>query len=362
MKAFEIIVIMLSSLPRQSFGRQHLQCQTSLLLVLSSPRVTSPRLSPPSSSLLTVPSVFQAQKFTDRTNSWLQANNPHHRLRPTPKVTRRRATMTASAASSMGYDCGNDEGEGATVDIRPKAGLLPRSAYQFYPVKPGSARPMPPSVSDYYSTDKYNTDESLDSPGEDMENYDYPSDVYDTMRDAVAVEESSAKKTFRIIQPQELQKPSMMNDTTEMISSSDTAQDLKASSEQTNTPETISNADSFSYKRIVPRVNPSFMEPVKFKALGGGLSSHNHVLISESSQRDIPIKASDGNSSTSHLAALSRQLEHLTLQIYQLNGGVEFNINSPKQVANVLFGDGEYDTSTNKDVLEAMASAGNEMA
>ncbi len=275
-------------------------------------------------------------------------------------MTRRPATSAASAAS-MGYDGDDDDGDEPTVDVRPKAGLLPRSTYQFYPMKPGSARPMPPSVSDDYSADKYNADERLDSTGKNMESYDYPSDdAYDRMRDIV--KGSSAKKTFRIIQHQELQKPSMMNDTTETISSCDTTQDLKKASEEANIPETISNSDSFSFKRIVPRVNPSFMEPDKFKALGGGLSSDNHVLFSESSQRDIPVEASDGNSSTSHLAALSRQLEHLTLQIYQLNGGVEFNINSPMQVARVLFGDVEYDTSTNKNVLEAMASAGNDMA
>lgn len=82
-----------------------------------------------------------------------------------------------------------------------------------------------------------------------------------------------------------------------------------------------------------------------------------------SSERIIPVKSSEGNGATSHLMTLTHQLEHLTSQIYQLNKGVEFNINSPKQVANVLFGeDNTGDTSTNKDVLEALASNGNEMA
>ena len=80
-------------------------------------------------------------------------------------------------------------------------------------------------------------------------------------------------------------------------------------------------------------------------------------------ERSIPTGASNGNGSMSHLTTLSHQLDHLTTQIYQLNNGVEFNVNSPKQVANVLFGeDNTGDSSTNKDVLEAMASAGNEMA
>jgi hypothetical protein len=103
------------------------------------------------------------------------------------------------------------------------------------------------------------------------------------------------------------------------------------------------------------------MEPIKSKAMGGE-TPVNGSLNSDSFLRDIPAEASNGSSSTSHLTTLSRQLEHLTLQIYHLNNGVEFNINSPKQVARVLFGDVDYDTGTNKDVLEAMASAGNEMA
>ena len=56
------------------------------------------------------------------------------------------------------------------------------------------------------------------------------------------------------------------------------------------------------------------------------------------------------------------QLEHRASQIYRLNDGAEFNVNSPRQVARVLFGEDGAGESTNKDVLEAMASAGNEMA
>lgn len=102
-------------------------------------------------------------------------------------------------------------------------------------------------------------------------------------------------------------------------------------------------------------VTPSFMEPTKIKGETSNLTTDKTPI-------DMDI-ASNGISITSHLTALEYQLEHLTTQIYQLNGGVEFNVNSPKQVARVLFGDGDIgDTSTNKDVLESLASAGNEMA
>lgn len=265
-----------------------------------------------------------------------------------PKVTRRRVTSAAAFSASVGDDCNDDEDDGATIQS-DRARMFPRAAYQIYPIRQGSSRPMPPSDSDYYSTNnKYKTDEIVDSSD------DYPSDVYDSLSDPV--EGSSTSKTFRIIRPQELQEPSMLNN-----ASSGIAQDLPTLFEQAISSEKISDANTHSYKRIIPHVTPSFMEPIKSKAMGGETPG-NDALNNDSSLRTIPAEASNGSSSTSHLTTLSRQLEHLTLQIYQLNNGVEFNINSPKQVARVLFGDGDYDTGTNKDVLEAMASAGNEMA
>jgi hypothetical protein len=53
-------------------------------------------------------------------------------------------------------------------------------------------------------------------------------------------------------------------------------------------------------------------------------------------------------------------IETLLAQITAENNGKAFNINSPSQVATVLFGSAK--TSTRKDVLDAMAGAGNRMA
>ena len=127
-------------------------------------------------------------------------------------------------------------------------------------------------------------------------------------------------------------------------------------------------------RRINNNVNPSFMEPEKIKSMAYSSNINNNNVNSSNNNegvgtpgqplRKLPTEASHGTSSTSHISSLNHHLEHLTNQIYQLNdNGVEFNINSPKQVAAVLFGeDTTGDTSTNKDVLEAMASNGNEMA
>jgi hypothetical protein len=57
---------------------------------------------------------------------------------------------------------------------------------------------------------------------------------------------------------------------------------------------------------------------------------------------------------------LGVSIETLLAQITAENNGKAFNINSPSQVANVLFGSAG--GSTRKDVLDAMAGAGNRMA
>eukprot|EP00956_Cyclotella_meneghiniana_P022289 scaffold41942_cov72-Cyclotella_meneghiniana.AAC.9 len=100
---------------------------------------------------------------------------------------------------------------------------------------------------------------------------------------------------------------------------------------------------------------PGFMEPDRVKAM----TNHSDQVNTE---RVIPNmgKASLGSSSISYAATLQSQIEHLRAQIYQMNEGKEFNIDSPKQVSRILFG--EEGKSTNKDALEALASTGNQMA
>lgn len=121
--------------------------------------------------------------------------------------------------------------------------------------------------------------------------------------------------------------------------------------------------------RYAPRIVPSFMKPARVRAMTtmGGTTTLADDDVGGAVRESLPAEASSGNSGTTQLESLSRQLEHLVLTMYRLNGGIEFNVNSPRQVARVLFGedvDGDTvgDTSTAKDALEAMASAGNEMA
>lgn len=220
-----------------------------------------------------------------------------------------------------------------------------RALYQFRPLPPGSSRPMPPTISGYDSIE-YNDDDQENADEDVTTNTD---NFFDMDQDADSIAESEPVNAMERIIPEEKQsEPSSTIEATELPSSSG---DTKAAA----TPKLASSAPP-TYPKPFARVTPSFMEPEKTKAM---------INSNESSdpQRKLPVEASSGNSSTSHLTSLSHQLEHLTAQIYQRNDGVQFNINSPKQVADVLFGDDDNgDRSTNKDVLEAMASAGNEMA
>lgn len=265
-------------------------------------------------------------------------------------LTRRLAISSSPLLAFAGYDDEYEE-EGSSqqngvFDNRPKSKLSPRAAYQFYPIQPGSSRPMPPSGSYSYANKKDNN-----IADEETSDDDYPLEMYDNLVDSVEI--VPAKKTFRIIQQEKRGEP---------IPSSNASKDLPSSSDdQAITQEKRSDSSVSALKRFMPRVTPSFMEPIKTRAMTVSMS--NDALNSDDSQRKLPTEASNGSSSTSHLETLYRQLEHLALQIYRLNNGEKFNINSPKQVARVLFGDDDTgDTRTNKDVLEALASAGNEMA
>jgi 5'-3' exonuclease len=76
-------------------------------------------------------------------------------------------------------------------------------------------------------------------------------------------------------------------------------------------------------------------------------------------------KASTGLGVSTDLEVAQERLKSIALQIYQQNNGQEFNIQSPRQVAKVLFGSSASGRglSTNKEVLEGMAaSGGNRMA
>lgn len=69
-----------------------------------------------------------------------------------------------------------------------------------------------------------------------------------------------------------------------------------------------------------------------------------------------------GNTFQSQIDSLTQQLSAIEQDIYQLNDGNEFNINSYKQVSKVLFGPNFENESTNKEVLETMAAAGSKIS
>ncbi|KAL7527567.1 hypothetical protein ACHAXR_005891 [Thalassiosira sp. AJA248-18] len=239
--------------------------------------------------------------------------------------------------------------------------LSTRALYQFRPLPPGSSRPMPPTISEYDSYD-YNIGEGdgedLDNVDLDVSNYDYPVDMDHNIGEPVT---RTSRETELTRTASETQNELSTKEAIESPFNNAPKDTPPPPKERVSVSKSVMTSSAPSYPNSMRRITPSFMEPEKTKAMIG--LNDEGVENSNNSERKMPLESSNGNGSTTHLTSLTSQLEHLTSQIYQLNDGVEFNINSPKQVARVLFGeDNTGDSSTNKDVLEAMASAGNEMA
>ena len=298
-----------------------------------------------------------------------------------------------------------------------------RSLYQFRPLPPNSKRQMPPSLSDYGDADfgesmgNYENGAASTSSNFFDENKedDVPLEVYnnsdDVERDVIARAKIIANKAVKETPPAsfsagspsswslpELSPPEPSLPELSIPEPSLPERSLSGSSlSGSSLPEFSPEEDSFSmldyksqstlkvestttivknsFSKFTTRATPSFLEPVKTKAANffdddtdttTSISTGSNISTIEnnySNPRKIPTGASsNGSSITSQLTIISHQLQHMESQIYKLNNDEKFNINSPKQVARVLFGETGMNESTNKDVLEAMASAGNEMA
>jgi len=235
-----------------------------------------------------------------------------------------------------------------------------RALYQFRPLQPGSTRQMPPTISSYDSYDDYNIGEENNDMNFDQQNEGLrDEDVFaQTESDYDPVERGQVKRSAKII-TKDADKVVDKQPAVQSLAPQITAQnEMKSKQASLNTMSNDSAASNNSqlYPRTPRNFTPAFMEPPRVKAI------INNPNKADNKPREIPVEASTGNVSTSYIDTLSHQLEHLQAQIYQLNDGVEFNIGSPKQVAKVLFGEDDEGSSTNKDVLEALASAGNIMA
>jgi len=98
-----------------------------------------------------------------------------------------------------------------------------------------------------------------------------------------------------------------------------------------------------------------------FSILPNAISCHSlRSLASTPPTSEFLTAAASGTGATTFLDIQKSNLSKLTTEIYQLNNNTPFNLNSPKQLSNALFGPGG--GSTNKDVLDAMAGAGNPLA
>lgn len=184
------------------------------------------------------------------------------------------------------------------------------------------------------------------------------------------------KSTARIIQPNELQNPIPRSQEADSIEEGKT---VRTSAKILRPGVSASRVEPKLVKssaRIIPigsyqddsLVDPPFQQPLAKPVYTPSFMEpdRSKVITNNSDQVDggrlIPnmAKASLGSSSISYSTTLQNQIEHLRAQIFQMNEGEEFNIDSPKQVSRILFG--EEGKSTNKDALEVLASTGNQMA
>jgi 5'-3' exonuclease len=233
-----------------------------------------------------------------------------------------------------------------------------RALYQFRPIQSGSTRQMPPTVS-YY--DSYGDDYNVEEDQESYTNFDEQNNNAVFVDDA---DEPVVKRSAKII-TKDTDKEVVVNKQVSVQSqdpkpaSQNEAESKHVSLDITSKVSAAAANTSQTYPSRTPRnFSPSFMEPPKVKVI----NNDNTDNADNNTPRKIPVEASTGNVSTQYIDTLTQQLEHLSAQIYELNDGIEFNIGSPKQVAKVLFGEDDQGSSTNKDVLEAMVSAGNIMA
>ncbi|KAL7464421.1 LOW QUALITY PROTEIN: hypothetical protein ACHAXS_004760 [Conticribra weissflogii] len=199
-----------------------------------------------------------------------------------------------------------------------------RSRYRFQPIRMDPKRPVSPALSEY-DDEYYQYGEESGCNSSDDEND--PRAGIDENREEIEQIGFSAVEKHDLSSTVKKDKPLQRTKTTKTAPS----------------------------RKFKPKITPSFMEPPKIKSLVKQKDDATN-------EHRIPTEASNGSSVTDQLTMLTHQLDHVESQIYKLNNSVEFNINSPKQVALVLFGEECSNESTNKDVLEAMASAGNEMA
>ena len=237
---------------------------------------------------------------------------------------------------------------------QPNTGMLStRALYQFRPIQSGSKRQMPPTDSSYDSYD-------IGAENKDTSSSQYYEDIIDQ---DVVTQAASDHDPFELGKIRRSAKINPRKDSFEVKNKQSPAQlptpkaGGKAEMEEPQQISFNARSNDLPTARASRKYTPDFMKPTRVKAI---ITNSSESVIN--APRKIPVEASTGNVSTSYIDTIYHQLEHLQAQIYQLNDGVKFNIGSPKQVAKVLFGEEDDGSSTNKDVLEALASAGNKMA
>lgn len=137
----------------------------------------------------------------------------------------------------------------------------------------------------------------------------------------------------------------------------------KGNSLDSTTDQTAPCTEESKASELPRQMGPMYSdisEPVPRSHELNGMDTLPALTHAAEADEDWVRKASSGQINTNEISSLEQSLKALEQDIYQQNNGNQFNIQSPKQLSEVLYGvPGQ---TTNKETLEAMAGGGNRMA
>ena len=205
-----------------------------------------------------------------------------------------------------------------------------------------SGRPIPPTL-----------DSMLEDEG--FGAYDYEPDVYD-LQQMIREEQEHQQIMATTGSIMTTDEYALASDEEEMIDPGASSQSILVSEKSSTGMQ--KKATTIHSEKEKPAEESTFL----FEDIEVIPPTHKHAVEEQTTPdlNEFLAKASTGVGATTNLDVLQLQCEDLVKMIYAQNNGNEFNLNSPRQVSQVLYGiTGE---STKKEVLEAMAGGGNRMA
>ena len=205
-------------------------------------------------------------------------------------------------------------------------------------------RPMPPSVMEYDNS-HYDEEFGAAQYGES----EIP-EFHDGMLEEMTQAETGTSSNTNVVQPSYTDVDDDKENVNVNTDVSPPPPKLDIRPSDTNTIEDSNESSASNPTQLEQEVESKLKTPwvpqTKPPPRPAGRSSVSSEALS------ILRSSANGNGGTDQADILQHQLLQIQTEIYKLNNGEEFNINSPKQVSKCLFG--VENESTNKAALEAL--------